>query len=218
MAVSANKFLHNEGKTCGRAPISRTLKFYTDAAGTVAAVVTDSVGAILTQPVAVDAMGQVEVYSDSFPLYYRTNAESTKVRKLTGQAPIDGIPVMYRSRHTAAAIAASATIVPNRTGYNFIVQDAGMKAIGGTAATCTTVNIQEETSGTVFLSHVAADLTVAGGWRGTGTGDGTNVITGITAGGKVVTAKKLLLDDVGGGALSGATHIEAYVLGYWLPI
>lgn len=215
MAMAVNKYLHTEGKSCGRAPVSRKLKFFTDSAGLVAAVVTDSAGTTLTQPVAVDKAGQIEVYSASSPLYYRTNAETGLVRKLSvASPPVDGMMV-YRARHTAAEVGAGTGVaVPAIAGRQFIVRDATMRAYGGNMTGPTTVEITIETTGTVVLSHVTADLT-SGVWRGTGTGDGTVVKTLITSGGKVTVGKSLLVSDSGGSAISVATHVDTIVTGYW---
>jgi hypothetical protein len=132
----------------------------------------------------------------------------------------DGVPalglVVYRARHTAAAITAgTATALPaGAAGVQFIVTDANMRAFGGAASGPTTVEITIETTGTVVLSHVTADLT-EGVWRGCGTGDGTVVKTLITSGGKVTAAKKLLVTDTGGTGFATATHLDTIIVGYW---
>lgn len=131
----------------------------------------------------------------------------------------DGIPALgmcvYRANHLVAAITAgTATAVPAVTGKSFVMTGAWMRANGGNLSGPTTVEIVIETTGTVMLSHVTADLT-SGVWRGCGTGDGTNVITGLTAGGLVTAAKKLLVTDSGGSAAATATSIDTIVVGYW---
>lgn len=132
----------------------------------------------------------------------------------------DGIPALgycvYRARNTAAAITAgTAVALAAKTGYQFIVKDAWMRAIGGAVAGPTTVEIAIETTGTVMLSHVVADLT-EDAWRGPA--DGTHVITGITAGGLVTVSKKLLITDSGGSAFATATHLDTIVAGYWATV
>jgi len=135
-------------------------------------------------------------------------------------AVVAGEPLLgygvYRARNTAAAITAgTAVALAARTGYQFIVKDAWMRAIGGALAGPTTIEIIIETTGTVMLSHVTADMT-QNTWRGPA--DGTPVITGITAGGIVTAAKKLLITDTGGSGFATATHLDTMVVGYWATL
>jgi hypothetical protein len=140
-------------------------------------------------------------------------AEASKGVILDANKVNDGVVVVLRARHAAAAITAgTATAVPAVTGKSFCVMDARMRAIGGNLSGPTTVEIVEETSGDVFLSHVTADLT-ENVWHDTATG--TAVITNITAGGLVVAGKKLLVTDTGGSAFATATHLDTIVVGYY---
>ena len=126
--------------------------------------------------------------------------------------------MVYRFSHTIADITAgTAVAAPAYTGRSFIVTDALMRATGGNMTGPTTLEITIEDTGTVVLSHVTADLT-KDTWCGTGTGDGTNVITLITAGGKVTAGKQLLVSDTGGSAISVATGFDTIVTGYWTTV
>jgi hypothetical protein len=121
---------------------------------------------------------------------------------------------VIRARHTAAAVEANTAIaVPAVAGQQFQVLDLMMRAYGGAAANATTVEITEETAGTVFLSRVVANLT-----QGTWCGQigGTSVITGMTNGGLTSAAnKKLLCGASGGTGLDGCTHIDTIVTGFY---
>lgn len=124
---------------------------------------------------------------------------------------------VVRARNTIAAVntGTASVAVPAIAGRSFCVLDARMRAVGGNVTGPTTVEIAEETSGKVFLSHVTADLTT-GVWHDTGSG--TAVITGITGGGLVVAGKKLLVTRTGGAVITGATHIDTIVVGYWTTV
>jgi hypothetical protein len=159
-----------------------------------------------------------EVHAEAL---YIGDGEGTEVTATAAELNdlADGVPALgwqvVRARHAVAAITAgTAVVLANVAGYSFVVKDAWMRAIGGNLSGPTTVEIAEETSGDVFLSHVTADMT-ENVWRGCGTGDGTNVITNITAGGLVVANKKLLLTDTGGSGAATATHIDTIVAGFW---
>lgn len=217
MAYVMNRYLHQEHRSNTRSNSERKLKFWTDAAATTPAVVTDVNGVTLTQPVACSKTGMIDVYSDSAPLYFTTNDDRYHVRTLEMPGNADGGIVVIKARNTVAAITAgTAVVAPAHDSKQLVVQECWMKAIGGNLSGPTTIEIVIETTGTVMLSHVTADMTTAAGWRGGGTGDGTNVITGITAGGKVTAAKQLLLTDSGGTAAATATHIDTIVVGYWV--
>jgi hypothetical protein len=139
-------------------------------------------------------------------------ATAAELNSLADGTPAEGLQVI-RARHTAAAITAgTAEAVPNIAGKSFCVIDARMRAIGGNLSGPTTVEIVEETSGDVFLSHVTADLS-ENVWHDTATG--TAVITNITAGGLVVANKKLLVTDSGGTGFATATHLDTIVVGYY---
>ena len=134
----------------------------------------------------------------------------------------DGVPALgyqvVRARHTVAAITAgTAVALAGVAGKQFVVRDIWMRAVGGNLSGPTTVEVVIETTGTVMLSHVTADMT-SGVWRGCGTGDGTNVITGITAGGIVTADKDLLVTDSGGSGAATATHIDTIVVGFWTTV
>lgn len=142
----------------------------------------------------------------------QVTATASELNDLADGTPAEGLCV-YRATNTVAAVTAgTAVAVPAVTGRSFCVIDARMRAVGGNLSGPTTVEIAEETSGDVFLSHVTADLT-SGVWHDTATG--TAVITNITAGGLVVAGKKLLVTDTGGSASATATHIDTIVVGYW---
>ena len=150
---------------------------------------------------------------DSFAIGGVTvDATAAELNALADGTPTEGL-IVYRVRSAVAAVTAgTATAVPAITGRSFCVIDARMRAVGGNLSGPTTVEIVEETSGDVFLSHVTADLT-SGVWHDTATG--TAVITNITAGGLVVAGKKLLVTDTGGSASATATSIDTIVVGYW---
>jgi hypothetical protein len=91
--------------------------------------------------------------------------------------------------------------------------DIMFRAYGGNAANATTVELTEETAGTVFMSHVVADMT-SGTW--VGTVGGTVVITGMTAGGLTSAANKaLVLSATGGTGLDTCTGVDVIVVGYY---
>lgn len=128
-------------------------------------------------------------------------------------AAVAGTPLVYRANHLAAAIiAGTAEAVPAVAGKSFCVLDIRMRAKGGAVSGPTTVEVVEETSGEVFLSHVIADLT-EDTW--VGQVEGTPVITGITAGGMVVANKALLVTDTGGTDFATATSLDTIVVGYY---
>ena len=140
-------------------------------------------------------------------------AAASKAVVLDANKVNDGVVVTIRANHLAAAITAgTATAVPAVAGKSFCVMDARMRANGGNLSGPTTVEIVEETSGKVFLSHVTADLT-DGVWHDTATG--TPVIAGITGGGLVVAGKKLLVTDSGGTQFATATSLDTIVTGYY---
>lgn len=145
----------------------------------------------------------------------RVTATAAELNDLADGIPLEGIQIV-RARNTVAAIAAgTAVAVPAIAGRSFCVLDARMRAVGANLSGPTTVEIAEETSGDVFLSHVTADMT-KDAWQDTATG--TAVITNITAGGLVVAGKKLLVTDTGGSAAATATHIDTIVVGYWTTV
>lgn len=140
-------------------------------------------------------------------------AAASKAVVLDSSKVNDGVVLTIRANHLAAAITAgTATAVPAVTGKSFCVLDIRMRAKGGNVSGPTTVEVAEETSGTVFLSHVVADLT-QNTW--VGQVEGTPVKTGITAGGMVVAGKKLLVTDTGGTGFATATSLDTIVTGYY---
>jgi hypothetical protein len=129
-------------------------------------------------------------------------------------AAVAGTPLIYRTNHLTAAVeAGGAVVVPAVAGKKFKVLDLMMRANGGNAANATTIEITEESAGTVFLSHVVADMT-SGTWvHQVG---GTVVITGMTAGGLTGTANKgLHLSATGGAGLDTCTSVDVIVTGYY---
>jgi len=216
-AIAMNRYLHQEHRSNTRSNVERKLKFWTTEAATVAAVVTDSAGTVLTQPVGCSKTGMIDVYSDSSPLYFTTNDDRYNVRKLElPQNAAGGSVFIYGHSPVADITAGTAWVAPAHATKQLVVDAIWMKAIGGNLSGPTTVEVIIETTGTVMLSHVTGDLTTAAGWRGGGTGDGTNVKTGITAGGLCTVAKRLSLTDTGGTAAATATHIDTIVKGYWI--
>ncbi|MFH0914827.1 MAG: hypothetical protein V1912_00060 [bacterium] len=127
-------------------------------------------------------------------------------------AAVAGTPLVYRTNVTVAQINAGATaVVPAVAGQKFQVLQILMRS-NGAAADATTVAVTEETAGTVFLSHVIADLT-DGAWNNHV--NGTPVITGITAGGTTGVANKALLLTKTGAALTGAASVDVIVVGFY---
>jgi len=140
-------------------------------------------------------------------------AAASKAVVLDANKVNDGVVLTLRANHLAAAIiAGTATAVPAVAGKSFCVLDIRMRAIGGAVSGPTTVEVVEETTAEVFLSHVVADLT-ENTW--VGQVEGTPVITGITAGGMVVANKKLLVTDTGGTDFATATSLDTIVTGYY---
>jgi len=129
-------------------------------------------------------------------------------------AAVAGTPLVYRTNVTAAQVNAGVTaVVPAVAGKRFQVMHISMAAAGGSVSGPTTVEVVEETAGTVFLSHVTADLT-DGTWHNLVTG--TPVITGISAGGMTaVDNKALLVTKTGGTDFAGATSLDVVVVGYY---
>lgn len=129
-------------------------------------------------------------------------------------AAVAGTPLVYRTRHLAAAVeSGGAVCVPAVAGEQFQVLNLCMRAYGGNAANATTIEITEETAGTVFLSHVVADMT-SGAW--VNQVGGTVVITGMTAGGLTSAANKaLVLSATGGTGLDTCTGVDVIVCGYY---
>jgi len=132
-------------------------------------------------------------------------------------AAIAGTPLVYRTTVTAAAIntGTASYVVPAVAGKRFQVMHISMAATlgGGNVTGPTTVEVIEETAGTVFLSHVTADLT-DGVWHNQVTG--TPVITGITAGGMTSADNKgLLVTRTGGTAYATSTGLDVIVVGYY---
>ena len=131
-------------------------------------------------------------------------------------AAVAGTPLVYRTTHTAAQInAGTSAAVPAVAGKRFQVMHISMAAAlgGGNVTGPTTVEVIEETAGTVFLSHVTADLT-DGVWHNQVTG--TPVITGITAGGMTSADNKgLLVTRTGGTAYATSTGLDVIVVGYY---
>lgn len=165
----------------------------------------------VAQSTAALTLGEVDVLQDATA----GTAVASKAVVLDANKYNDGVVCTIRANHLAAAITAgTATAVPAVTGKSFVLMAAWMRANGGNVSGPTTVEIVIETTATVMLSHVTADLT-SGVWRGGGTGDGTNVITGITAGGLVTAGKKLLVTDTGGTGFATATSLDTICVGYW---
>lgn len=129
-------------------------------------------------------------------------------------AAVAGTPLVYRTNVTAAQVNAGVTpVVPAVAGKRFQVMHIAMAANGGNVSGPTTVEVIEETAGTVFLSHITADLT-DGTWHNLVTG--TPVITGITAGGMTSADNKaLLITKSGGTDFATATSLDVVVVGYY---
>ena len=131
-------------------------------------------------------------------------------------AAVAGTPLVYRTTVTAVQINAGVTpVVPAVAGKRFQVMHISMAATlgGGNVTGPTTVEVIEETAGTVFLSHVTADLT-DGTWHNLVTG--TPVITGITAGGMTSTDNKaLLVTCTGGTPYATSSGLDVIVVGYY---
>ena len=129
-------------------------------------------------------------------------------------AAVAGTPLVYRTNVTAAQVNAGVTpVVPAVAGKRFQVMHISMAAAGGNVSGPTTVEVVEETAGTVFLSHITADLT-DGVWHNLVTG--TPVITGITAGGMTSTDNKaLIVTKTGGTDFATATGLDVVVVGYY---
>lgn len=132
-------------------------------------------------------------------------------------AAVAGTPLVYRTTVTAAAIntGTASYVVPAVAGKRFQVMHISMAATlgGGNVAGPATVEVIEETAGTVFLSHVTADLT-DGVWHNHITG--TPVITGITNGGMTSADNKgLLVTRTGGTAYATSTGLDVIVVGYY---
>lgn len=129
-------------------------------------------------------------------------------------AAVAGTPLVYRTNVTAAQVNAGLTaVVPAVAGKRFQVMHISMAAAGGNVSGPITVEVVEETAGTVFLSHVTADLT-SGVWHNHVTG--TAVITGITSGGMTSADNKaLLVTCAGGTAFATATGLDVTVVGYY---
>jgi hypothetical protein len=132
-------------------------------------------------------------------------------------AAVAGTPLVYRTTVTAAAIntGTASYVVPAVAGKRFQVMHISMAATlgGGNVAGPTTVEVIEETAGTVFLSHVTADLT-DGVWHNLVTG--TPVITGITAGGMTSADNKgLLVTCTGGTPYATSSGLDVIVVGYY---
>ncbi|MCR4338520.1 MAG: hypothetical protein NUW01_01390 [Gemmatimonadaceae bacterium] len=129
-------------------------------------------------------------------------------------AAVAGTPLVYRTNVTAAQVNAGTTaVVPAVASKRFQVLHISMAAAGGAVSGPTTVEVIEETAGTVFLSHVTADLT-DGVWHNHITG--TPVITGITNGGMTSADNKaLLVTKTGGTDFATATGLDVVVVGYY---
>jgi hypothetical protein len=132
-------------------------------------------------------------------------------------AAVAGTPLVYRTTVLAAAIntGTASFVVPAVAGKRFQVMHIAMAATlgGGNVTGPTTVEVKEETAGTVFLSHVTADLT-DGTWHNLVTG--TPVITGITAGGMTSADNKgLLVTCTGGTPYATSTGLDVIVVGYY---
>lgn len=129
-------------------------------------------------------------------------------------AAVAGTPLIYRTSLTAAQVNAGVTaVVPAVAGKQFQVLGISMRATGGAVSGPTTVEVVEETAGTVFLSHVTADLT-QDTWHNLVTG--TPVITGMTAGGMTGVANKaLIVTKTGGTDFATATGLDVIVSGYY---
>jgi len=136
-----------------------------------------------------------------------TNLDATNIGTTMGPQ----IPLVYRKNVSTALVNAGATaVVPAVSGKRFHVISLMMKS-NGVAGGATSVGIQED-GGSVFLSHVVADLT-DGVWQDTVTG--TPTITGMTAGGTTAAANKGLLAMCAGGTLTGTTSVDYIVCGYY---
>lgn len=123
-------------------------------------------------------------------------------------------PLVIRTNVLAAAVTAGTAVVcPAVAGQRFQVLNLAMRCNGGNLSGPTTIEIVEQTAGTVFLSHVTADM-LSGVWNSLI--GGTAVITGMTAGGMTSAANKgLLLTDTGGTAFATATSADVIVCGYY---
>ncbi len=150
---------------------------------------------------------------------YLGAAAGTLVASTAAQidAAVAGTPLVYRTTVLAAAIntGTASYVVPAVAGKRFQVMHISMAATlgGGNVAGPTTVEVIEETAGTVFLSHVTADLT-DGVWHNLVTG--TPVITGMTAGGMTSTDNKgLLVTCTGGTPYATSTGLDVVVVGYY---
>ncbi len=132
-------------------------------------------------------------------------------------AAVAGTPLVYRTTVLAAAIntGTASFVVPAVAGKRFQVMHIAMAATlgGGNVTGPTTVEVKEQTAGTVFLSHVTADLT-DGVWHNLVTG--TPVITGMTAGGMTSADNKgLLVTCTGGTPYATSTGLDVIVVGYY---
>jgi len=153
------------------------------------------------------------------PALYLGAGAGTLVGSTAAQidAAVAGTPLVYRTTVSAAAIntGTASYVVPAVAGKRFQVMHIAMAATlgGGNVTGPTTVEVIEETAGTVFLSHVTADLT-DGVWHNLVTG--TPVITGITAGGMTSADNKgLLVTRTGGTAYATSTGLDVIVVGYY---
>ena len=184
-----------------------------------------NIGAVKATSLAVGASG-AEVAITATPAEINalagagiSGAEATQLGLITStaaqiDAAVAGTPLVYRTNVTTALINAGATpVVPAVAGKKFQVMQIMMRANGGNAGGADTVAVVEETAGTVFLSHVVADLT-DGAWNNHV--NGTPVITGITAGGTTGTANKALLAaKSGAGALDTCASVDFIVVGFY---
>jgi hypothetical protein len=67
--------------------VGRKIRFWDDSAGTVAAVVKNHSGDVLTQPVKVPADGHLDVRFDQWPVYYSDNRAWSRINRVPGTTP-----------------------------------------------------------------------------------------------------------------------------------
>jgi hypothetical protein len=122
---------------------------------------------------------------------------------------------VWQGTLTAAEITAGTTVVPGKTGMQFVCTYNYKRGQGNTCSGPTTVGFVESvTTSNVITTHVAADLT-ATTWRKSVAGDGTVVTTLLRIPLTISEGVKILA--AGGTANTAMTTMDYIVEGYYVP-
>ena len=121
---------------------------------------------------------------------------------------------VWQGTLTAAQITAGTTVVPAKTGMQFICTYNYKRGHTGTCSGPTTINFAESASSGVITSHVSADLTDTT-WRKSVSGDGTVVNTLLRI--PLTVSEGVKIIAVGGSANTAMTSMDYIIEGYHVP-